>query len=145
MQILSNRFLIAAFFVLPIMAHACSDAYVGKLSASDDSIVIGDFGCAFPERTIFKLTPAVLATDGTLKPVAPVAFDSECQVTKKGGFACRKNGVSVLAGTTYKSVPTKEWACKPENYRPPKLICIAGCNKPGVPKEFKVIVYECGM
>ena len=145
MQILLNRFLIAAFFVLPIMAHACSDAYVGKLSASADSIVIGDFGCAFPERTVFKLTPAVLAADGTLKPVAPVAFDSECEVNKKGGFACRKDGESVLAGTTYISVPTKEWACKPENYRPPKLICIAGCNKPGVPKGFKVIAYECGM
>ena len=32
-----------------------------------------------------------------------------------------------------------------EYYRPPKLICIAGCNKQGVPKVFKVMVYECGM
>ena len=143
MQIQSNRFLIAAFFVLPIMAHSCSDAYAEKVPASEDTIVIGDFSCEFSDRTIFKLTPAVLAADGTLKPVAPVAFDSECQVTKKGGFACRKDGVSVLAGTTYKSVATKEWACKPENYRPPKLIYIAGCNKAGVPKEFKVMVYEC--
>ena len=124
MQILSYRFFIAAFFVLPIMAHACSDAYVGKVPSSEDNIVIGDFRCEFAERTIFKLTPAVLAASGTLKPVAPVTFDSECQVTKKSGFACRKDGVSVLAGTTYKSVPTKEWACKPENYRPPKLVCI---------------------
>ena len=30
MPVLSNSFLIAAFFVLPSMAHACSDAYVGK-------------------------------------------------------------------------------------------------------------------
>ena len=125
------------------MAHACGDAYVGKVAGSDDSIVIGDFGCAFPDRTIFKLTPSVLAADGTREPVAPVDFDSECEVTRKGGFACRKDGLSVLAGTTYKSVPTKEWACKPENYRSPKLICIAGCSKPGVPKEFKVEVYEC--
>ena len=145
MRIHSDRFFIAALFLLPIMAHACSDAYVGKVPASEDTITIGDFGCEFSDRTIFKLTPTVLAADGTLKPVAPVAFDSECQVTKKGGFACRKDSVSVLAGTTYKSVATKEWACKPENYRPPKLVCIAGCNKPGVPKEFKAKVYECGM
>ena len=145
MQIQSNRFLIAAFFVLPIMAHACSDAYVGKVPASEDTIVIGDFSCEFSDRTIFKLTPAVLAADGTLKPVTPVAFNSECEANKKGGFACRKDGESVLAGTTYISAPTKEWACKPENYRPPKLICVTGCKKPGVPKEFKVEVYECGM
>ncbi len=141
---LKNLFM-ATILLVPIWALACSDAYVGKVPASEESIVIGDFGCTFPERTIFKLTPTVLAADGTLEPVAPVAFDSECEVTKKGGFACRKGGASVLAGTTYKSVPTKEWACKPENYRPPKLVCVAGCNKTGVPKEFKVVVYECGM
>lgn len=145
MQIPSKHLFLGAILLIPIWAQACGDAYVGKTTSSEESVVIGDFGCEFPERTIFKLSTAVLATDGTLKPVAPVAFDSECSVTKKGGIVCRKDGVSVLAGTTYRAVPTKEWACKVENYRPPKLVCVAGCSRPEVPAEFKVVTYECGM
>ena len=51
------------------MVRACSDAFVGKVSASEDTIVIGDFDCEFSDRTIFKLPATVSAADGTLNPV----------------------------------------------------------------------------
>lgn len=127
-----------------MQSHACDDALVASGADSETWVVIGDFGCVFSEKTIFKLNSKRLAADGTREPFDTVSFDSECTRLEKGGFSCRKNGVSVLAGTTYKPVATKEWACKEDNYRPPKFLCVNGCKKPGTPMEFKIIPYQCG-
>jgi len=82
----------------------------------------------------------------TAMPVQSIPFDRECQLGKKDengetiAFSCRKDGVSPLAGATYRfklikttivcdGVKEPDWAHT--------FVCVKGC-KPATPKRLEV-------
>lgn len=124
-------------------ALACADALVAKTGHTGQTIVIGDYGCHYPERMVFQLDAKQLAADGSMFPQAAVPFASVCEEEPKGAFSCGPKAPFDLANTRWKPVPTEMWACKSENFRPPKWVCAKGC-KPEIKKlEFYVEAYEC--
>jgi hypothetical protein len=56
-------------------------------------------------------------------------------------FSCAKDGISPLAGVTYKIVPNKDpQDCKYES----RFICVSGCGRRDVPLEMIKSYWECG-
>lgn len=124
-------------------AHACDDALVTKTAKAGEQLVISDFGCAFPEKMIFRLKKDRASLDVQPQPQDAVPFDGVCERLRTGGFRCGLNAPFGLAGSAWKPVFTKFWSCKPQNYRPPKFVCAGGCTSENRRWEFFIQAYEC--
>lgn len=144
---LHKAFGIAALgLVLVGQAQACGDALVATQPKTGDQIVIGDYGCEFPETMVFRLPGAVADAAAANAPVSPQGaqpFDAVCSRLSQGGFSCGPNAPFGLANTQWVPQATTRWACKPQNYRPPKFVCSKGCDSQMRKLEFFVFAYEC--
>ena len=130
-------------FLLARHAQACSDALLAQVPQNGDRIVIGDYGCTYPEKMIFRLAPQPGSSDGVFVPQDAQPFDVVCSRLSKGGFKCGPRAPFGLANTRWTQKATTRWACKEQNYRPPKFVCSRGCDARNPKLEFFVETYEC--
>ena len=137
------RWLCPVVLLLGFNVHACDDALVAKTAKVGQTVVIGDFGCSFPEKMIFRLEADRPGPDGQPQALDAVPFDDVCARREGGGFYCGPKAPLGLAGSTWKPVPTKVWSCKMQNYRPPKFICTKGCSAEVRKWAFFIESYEC--
>ncbi len=136
-------FALAALMTTSPSYSACSDAIVGRTATV--VIDISDGGCAY--EGVHHITFWQLQPNGEKPPGAPVLhfpFEEECFFTKKGGFTCKRDGRTPLAGATYKKTMNGYDRCdETGKQRTEQYECIAGCNKPSVPRILSVSPYEC--
>ncbi len=145
MRALRAYLVLAAVLLLSGAGHAaCSEVWSGRSSTHEVTVSDGD--CEYGKLMIgvnsrkpSKLQP------GATQDSAPgmLAFDSQCQLAPDlvSGFACRADGSTVLAGTTYRRVPGAKKFCGDPRW--PVYQCVKGCSQPGTPRVFRIEPYEC--
>ncbi|EJE50144.1 hypothetical protein PMI14_05228 [Acidovorax sp. CF316] len=137
---------LAAALLLSGAGHAgCSEDWTGRSATHE--VTVTDGGCGYDRLMIGMnlLRPDGKLLPGAAQPAEPgmVAFDSQCQLAPDGvsGFACRADGITVLAGTAYRRVPGNQKVCGDRHW--PVYRCVRGCSQPGAPRVFRISPYEC--
>ena len=58
-------------------------------------------------------------------------------------FSCHKNGISPLAGATYRVTTSRKYKPCHDDTIGTVYVCVAGCNSPRVPRIFYKEPWEC--
>jgi hypothetical protein len=147
MRMLRACLVLAAALLLSGAGHAgCSEDWTGRSATHE--VTVNDGGCEYGKLMLWvnPLRPAAkqpLAAAQSAAPGVVVPFDSQCQLAPDmvSGFACRADGSTVLAGTTYRRVPGNKKVCGDRHW--PVYRCVQGCRQAGVPQVFRIEPYEC--
>lgn len=129
---------------LAVPTLACFDPLVARGKADGSMLVIGDYGCYYPQPMIFLLDPAYKAPDGSLTPQGVTPFASVCKQERNGGFRCGSKAPFGLAGSRWKPESNDDVSdCKTDSRKRLKYACVRGCKGEAASMVFVVEAYEC--
>jgi len=131
---MARNVLFLLLMLCAVTARAGCD-YIAELHTDKFDIEISDGGCAGDTMITYKI--------GKNKTNS-VPFYKECTMEELGRwFSCRKNGISPLAGATYKLVEHgKSSVCNLPDENTPyptyRYVCVKGCNT-SVPRHLETM------
>jgi hypothetical protein len=118
---------------------ACS--YTLRGISSEFDIVISDGGCS--HESVMILVIPLKATEGdsdNTESPEPVPFESECSFEEGVAITCKPDGVTPLAGASYKAIEDTAPVC--DTGPAFGYTCVSGCEK-GAPAYIRWEPYEC--
>ena len=118
---------------------ACS--YTLRGISSEFDIVISDGGCSHESVMILviPLKAAAAESEADATP-EPITFDSQCSFEEGVAIICKPDGVTPLAGATYKAIEDTAPVC--DTGPAFAYTCVSGCEN-GAPTYIQWEPYEC--